>query len=59
VVLAKDGEDQLEVGPERVRNEEVLRTVKKEKNVLHKINRRTANYISHILLRSCLLKKKY
>jgi len=42
---------------EHVRNEELLHRVKKDKNMLHKINRIKANYISHILLRNCLLKK--
>jgi len=40
---------------ERVRTEEVLVRVKKEKNMLLKINRTKANYISHISLRNCLL----
>jgi hypothetical protein len=36
-------------------NKEVLRRVK-EKNILHKIKRRRAYYIGHILRRNCLLK---
>jgi hypothetical protein len=40
----------------RVRNEEVLRRVKKERNILHTIKRRKANWIGHILRRNCLLK---
>jgi hypothetical protein len=39
-----------------VRNEEVLHRVKKERNILHKIKRRKANWIGHILRRNCLLK---
>jgi hypothetical protein len=41
---------------DRVRNEEVLRSVKEERNILPTITRRKANWIGHILLRSCLLK---
>jgi alpha-D-ribose 1-methylphosphonate 5-triphosphate synthase subunit PhnL len=40
----------------RVRNEEVLPRVKEERNILHTIKRRKANWISHILRRNCLLK---
>jgi ppGpp synthetase/RelA/SpoT-type nucleotidyltranferase len=39
-----------------VRNEEVLQRVKEERNILHKIQRRKANWIGHILSRNCLLK---
>jgi hypothetical protein len=41
---------------DRVRNEEVLHRVKKERNILHTIKRRKANWIGHILRRNCLLK---
>jgi hypothetical protein len=41
---------------DRVRNEEVLHRVKQEKNVLHTLERRKANWIGHILRRNCLLK---
>jgi hypothetical protein len=41
---------------DRVRNEEVLYTVKEGGNVLHTINTRKANRIRHILRRNCLLK---
>jgi hypothetical protein len=41
---------------DRVRNEEVLHRVKEERNILHTIKRRKANWIGHILLRNCLLK---
>jgi hypothetical protein len=40
---------------ERVRNEEVLHRVKEERNILHTIKRRKANWIGHILRRNCLL----
>jgi hypothetical protein len=40
----------------RVRNEEVLHRVKEERNILHTIKRREANWIGHILCRNCLLK---
>jgi hypothetical protein len=42
---------------ERVRNEEVLlHRVKEERNIVHTIKRRNANWIGHILRRNCLLK---
>jgi hypothetical protein len=41
---------------DRVRNEEVLHRVKEERNIVHTIKRRKANWIGHILLRICLLK---
>jgi hypothetical protein len=40
----------------RVRNEKVLHRVKEERNILHKIKRRKANWIGYILRRNCLLK---
>ena len=40
---------------DRVRNEDVLHRVKKERNILHTVNRRKANWIGHILHRNCLL----
>jgi hypothetical protein len=39
-----------------VRNEEVLHRVKEERNILHTIKRRKANWIGHILRGKCLLK---
>jgi hypothetical protein len=39
-----------------VRNKEVLYRVKEERNILHTIKRRKANWIGHILRRNCLLK---
>jgi hypothetical protein len=41
---------------DRVRNEEVLHRVKEERNNVHTIKRRKANWIGHILRRNCLLK---
>jgi hypothetical protein len=41
---------------DRVRNEEVLHRVKEERNILHTIKIRKANWIGHILHRNCLLK---
>jgi hypothetical protein len=43
---------------DRVRNEEVLHRVKEERNILHTIKRRKANWIwiGHILRRNCLLR---
>jgi hypothetical protein len=40
-----------------LKNEEVLHRVKEERNILHTIKRRRANWIGHILHRSCLLKR--
>jgi hypothetical protein len=39
-----------------VRNEEVLHRVKEERNIVHTIKRRKANWFRHILRRNCLLK---
>ena len=38
-----------------VRNEEVLRRVNEQRNILHEIRKRKANWIGHILRRNCLL----
>jgi len=40
---------------EHVRNEEVLLRVKEQRNILHEICKRKANWIGHILGRNCLL----
>jgi hypothetical protein len=40
---------------DHVRNEEVLLRVKEQKNILHEISKRKANWTGHILLRKCLL----
>jgi hypothetical protein len=37
-----------------VRNEEVLLRVKEQRNILHEISKRKANWIGHILRRNCL-----
>ena len=39
-----------------VRNEEVLLRVSEQRNILHEIRKRKANWIGHILRRNCLLK---
>jgi hypothetical protein len=54
VVLEKDGEVSW---TDRVRNEEVLFSVKEQRNILHEINKRKTNWIGHILRRNCLLQK--
>jgi hypothetical protein len=41
---------------DRVNNEIVLQREKEERNILHTIRRRKANWIGHILRRNCLLK---
>jgi hypothetical protein len=40
-----------------VKYEDVLHRVKEERNILHTIKRRKANWISQILRRNCLLKQ--
>jgi hypothetical protein len=40
-----------------VRNEEVLLRVKEQRNILHEISTRKANWIGHILRRNCLLQQ--
>jgi hypothetical protein len=42
---------------DHVRNEEVLLGVKEQRNVLHEIYKRKANWIGHILRRNCLLQQ--
>jgi hypothetical protein len=39
-----------------MRNQKVLHTVKKERNILLTITRRKTDWVGHILRRSCLLK---
>ena len=41
---------------DHVRNEEVLLRVNVQRNILHEIKQRKANWIGHILRRNCLLK---
>ena len=40
-----------------MRNEEVLIRVKEQRNILHEIRKRKANWIGHILSRNCLLQR--
>jgi hypothetical protein len=40
-----------------VRNDEVLLTVSEQRNILHEIRKRKANWIGHILCRNCLLRE--
>jgi len=42
---------------DRVRNEEVLLRVKEQRDILHEIRKRKANWIGHILCRNCLLQR--
>jgi len=42
---------------DHVRNEEVLLRVKEQRNILHEICKRKANWIGHILSRNCLLQQ--
>ena len=42
---------------DHVRNEEVLLRVKGQRNILHEIRKRKANWIGHILRRNCLLQR--
>ena len=40
-----------------VRNEEVLLKVNEQRNILHEIRKRKADWIGHILRRNCLLQQ--
>jgi len=42
---------------DHVRNEEVLLRVTEQRNILHEIRKRKANWIGHILRRNCLLQR--
>src|SRR5215475_3223873 len=42
---------------DHVRNEDVLFRVKEQRNILHEISKRKANWIGHILRRNCLLQR--
>ena len=42
---------------DHVRNEEVLLRVNEQRNILHEIRKRKANWIDHILRRNCFLKQ--
>ena len=40
-----------------MRNEDVLLRVKEQRNILHEIRKRKANWLGHILRRNCLLQR--
>jgi hypothetical protein len=42
---------------DHVRNEEVLLSVKEQRNILHEISKRKVNWTGHILRRNCLLRQ--
>jgi hypothetical protein len=42
---------------DHVRNEDVLLRVKGQRNILHEIRKRKAEWIGHILRRNCLLQR--
>ena len=42
---------------DHARNEEVLFRVKEQRNILHEIRKRKANWIGHILRKNCLLQR--
>ena len=42
---------------DHVRNEDVLLRVRDQRNILHEIRTRKANWIGHILRRNCLLQR--
>jgi hypothetical protein len=42
---------------DHVTNGKVLLRVKEQRNILHEVNKRKANWIGHILRRSCLLQQ--
>jgi hypothetical protein len=54
MVLEEDWEDQFDRPCEKLRS--ILR-VKKQRNILHEIRKRKANWICHILCRNCLLRQ--
>jgi len=41
---------------DRVRNEEILHGVKEQRNILHTVKWRKANWIGHVLRRNCHMK---
>jgi len=45
------------VWTDHARNEDVLLRVKEQRNILHEIRKRKANWIGHILRRNCLLQR--
>jgi hypothetical protein len=53
LVLEKDGKKIT--CTDRVRNEEVLLRVKEQRNILHEISKRKANWIGHIAFYNGLL----
>ena len=42
---------------DHVRNEEVIHTVKEQRDILHEISKWKANWIGHISYRNCLLQR--
>jgi len=42
---------------DHLRNEDVLLRVKEQRNILHEVGKRKANWIGHILRRNCLLQR--
>jgi len=42
---------------DHLRNEEVLLRVKEQRNIVHEIRKRKANWIGHVLRRNCLLQR--
>ena len=42
---------------DHVRNKDVLLRGKEQRNILHEIRKRKANWIGHILRRNCLLQQ--
>jgi len=46
-------------GTDHVRNEEVLLSVKEQRNILHEIRKWKANWIGHILRRNCFLQRVF
>jgi len=47
----------MEKWTDHVRNEDVLLRVKEQRNILHEIRKRKANWIGQILRRNCLLQR--
>jgi hypothetical protein len=53
---AEEGMEKI-IWTDHARNEEVLLRVKEQRNILHEISKRKANWIGHILRRNYLLRQ--
>jgi hypothetical protein len=44
---------------DHVRNEEILLTVKEQRNIVHETSKREANWIGHMWRRNCILQQVF